>query len=177
MKSLKVLTRFSNELARQSVISLDAALKARLVGDVAAKLDAQLFPASGDGTTTPRGLFAWHPGPARRRAAGPGRPARRRRAGAGRPRRPARVRWVMTSRELVQLRKLKDNQDRYLIPARPHRGRRVPAAGPRGHRDQPRPGRHRDHPIMSYPSGQDVADFLGRGSDLNTVAWPTNTSR
>ena len=59
MKSLKTLTRYSNELARQSVVALDAALKDRLVADVAAKLDAQLLSASGDGTTTPKGLFAW----------------------------------------------------------------------------------------------------------------------
>lgn len=59
MKSLKTLTRYSNELARQSVVALDAALKDRLVADVAAKLDAQLLSASGDGTTTPKGMFAW----------------------------------------------------------------------------------------------------------------------
>ena len=43
MESVKVLTRCSNELARQSVVSLDAAMKDRLVRDVAAKTDAQLF--------------------------------------------------------------------------------------------------------------------------------------
>ena len=59
MKSLKTLTRYSNELARQSVVSLDQALKDRLVADVAAKIDAQFLSASGDGITTPKGLFAW----------------------------------------------------------------------------------------------------------------------
>lgn len=59
MRSIKVLTRFSNELARQALVSLDTALRARLVGDVAAKVDAQLYSASGDGITTPRGMFAW----------------------------------------------------------------------------------------------------------------------
>jgi HK97 family phage major capsid protein len=59
MKSVKVITRYSNELARQSVIALDAALQSRLVTDVAAKLDTQFFSASGDGTTTPKGMFAW----------------------------------------------------------------------------------------------------------------------
>lgn len=58
MKSVKVLTKYSNELARQSVVSLDQALKDRLVADVAAKIDAQFWSASGDGTTTPKGLFA-----------------------------------------------------------------------------------------------------------------------
>lgn len=58
MKSLKVITRYSNEMARSSVVALDAALQGRLVKDVADKLDTQLFSASGDGVTTPRGLFA-----------------------------------------------------------------------------------------------------------------------
>lgn len=59
MKSVKVLTRFSNELARQSVVALDAALRDRLVADVAAKLDRQFLGATGDGVTVPKGLFAW----------------------------------------------------------------------------------------------------------------------
>lgn len=59
MKSIKVITRYSNELARQSVVQLDAALRSRLVADVAAKVDAQLYSDEGDGITTPRGMFAW----------------------------------------------------------------------------------------------------------------------
>ena len=117
MKSIKVLTRFSNELARQSVVSLDAALRDRLVRDVAAKLDAQLFSASGDGITTPKGMFAWtgtqtlavggaltldhlHDAEGLVLAANVD---------------PSRVRWVMTSREFVKLRKVKDTTGRYII--------------------------------------------------------------
>lgn len=59
MKSVKVLTRYSNELARQSVVSLDAALRDRLVTDVAATLDTQFLGSTGDGITTPTGLFAY----------------------------------------------------------------------------------------------------------------------
>lgn len=59
MKAVKTLTRYSNELARQSTVNLDAALKDRLVKDVANTMDAQLFSASGDGITLPRGLFAY----------------------------------------------------------------------------------------------------------------------
>jgi HK97 family phage major capsid protein len=59
MKSVKVLTRFSNELARQSVIALDAALRDRLVRDVADKIDTQFWGETGDGVTTPKGIFAW----------------------------------------------------------------------------------------------------------------------
>ena len=59
MKSVKTLTRFSNELARQSVIALDQALKDRLVTDVAATLDAQFFGLTGDGILMPKGLFVY----------------------------------------------------------------------------------------------------------------------
>lgn len=59
MQSVKVITRYSNEMARASVVALDAAIQNRLVYDVAAKLDAQFLSASGDGVTTPKGLFAY----------------------------------------------------------------------------------------------------------------------
>lgn len=59
MKSVKVITRFSNELARQSVVALDSALQDRLVADVAATLDAAFFSSTGDGITTPQGLLGW----------------------------------------------------------------------------------------------------------------------
>lgn len=121
MKSVKVLTRFSNELARQSVIALDAALRARLVADVAAKIDTQLLSAGGDGITTPKGLFAYtgvqtlavagaltldhlHDAEGLVLAANVD---------------PARVRWLMTSREFVKLRKIKDTTGRYLIQPDP----------------------------------------------------------
>ncbi len=121
MKSVKVLTRFSNELARQSMVALDAALRDRLVRDVAAKLDAQFFSASGDGTSTPRGLFAYtgtqtlavggaltldhlHDAEGLVLAANVD---------------PARVRWLMTSREFVRLRKVKDTTGRYIIQPDP----------------------------------------------------------
>lgn len=121
MKSVKVLTRYSNELARQSVVALDAALRARLVADVAAKLDTQFLSASGDGITTPKGLFAYtgtqslavagaltldhlHDAEGLVLAANVD---------------PARVRWLMTSREFVRLRKIKDTSGRYLIQPDP----------------------------------------------------------
>ncbi|QZY53384.1 phage major capsid protein [Leucobacter tenebrionis] len=61
IKSVKTLTRFSNELARQSVVSLDAAIKDRLVKDVADKLDAAFLTGTGDVVggvqSTPLGLI------------------------------------------------------------------------------------------------------------------------
>lgn len=59
MKSIKTLTRFSNELARQSIISLEQALQNRLVRDVADAFDSQFLSDRGDGVTTPLGMFAW----------------------------------------------------------------------------------------------------------------------
>src|SRR5690606_12916124 len=48
MDSVKVITRYSNELARQSVVSLEQTLRDRLVADVAAKLDQQFMGDQGD---------------------------------------------------------------------------------------------------------------------------------
>lgn len=59
MKSVKTITRFSNELARQSIVNLEGAIRQRLVADVAAKVDAHLLSNEGDGVETPRGLFAY----------------------------------------------------------------------------------------------------------------------
>ena len=61
IKSLKSITRFSNELARSSIIALDAALRDRMVLDVASKLDAALIAGTGDvvagSRTTPLGIL------------------------------------------------------------------------------------------------------------------------
>lgn len=59
MKSVKVITRYSNEMARQSIVSIDNVLQQRLVADVAGTLDAQFLGDAGDGVTTPLGLFAY----------------------------------------------------------------------------------------------------------------------
>lgn len=117
LKSVKVLCRYSNELARQSVVSLDSAIKARLVTDVASKIDTQFFSASGDGVTTPKGMFAW----------------------AGTQNLPvggaldydvllaawgmalsanvnmSSLKWVLTPGDFIGLRGLKDNDERYLM--------------------------------------------------------------
>ncbi|MEH3135294.1 MAG: phage major capsid protein [Mycolicibacterium neoaurum] len=51
LKSLKVLVRFSNEMARQSVVALDATLKTTLVTNVAEALDAALWDGAGTSNT------------------------------------------------------------------------------------------------------------------------------
>lgn len=121
MKSVKVLTRFSNELARQSIISLDQAIKDRLVTDVATKLDTQFFSASGDGTTTPKGMFAWN-GTQTLDVGGTldfddlltawGM------ALAANVNMSA-LKWFMTPGDFVALRKVKDNSGRYMMQPDP----------------------------------------------------------
>lgn len=117
MKSLKTLTKFSNELSRQSVIALDAAIQQKLVSDVAAAMDTQLFSASGDGITTPKGLFAYTG--TQTLAVG----------GAltldhlldaqglfmGANANVDAAKWVFTSGDFIKLRKLKDTQGHYLV--------------------------------------------------------------
>lgn len=59
MKSIKTISRYSNELARQSVVALDATIQQELVFKVSEELDHQLFGSTGDGITKPRGLLAY----------------------------------------------------------------------------------------------------------------------
>lgn len=62
MRSIKVLTQYSNELVRQSAeagIGLESLIQSKLVSDVAKAIDERLFSAYGDGVTTPQGIFGW----------------------------------------------------------------------------------------------------------------------
>lgn len=121
MKSLKVITRYSNELARQSVVSLDQAIKDRLVNGVADKLDAQLLSAGGDGITTPKGLFAYS-GIQTLAVTGAltldhlltawGMALAENVNMAG-------LRWVLTPGDFVALRKVKDTAGQYILNADP----------------------------------------------------------
>lgn len=56
LKSVKVISRYSNELARQSVFGIDQVLRARMVSDVASKIDDAFLTGTGaDDTVT--GIF------------------------------------------------------------------------------------------------------------------------
>ena len=122
MKSVKVITRYSNELARQSVVALDAALRDRLVTDVASKIDKQLLGSGGDGVTTPKGLLAYTGVQSIDKAAGElglddlldawglALSANVNMSG---------LRWVMRPESFTDLRKVKDNQDRYQLQPDP----------------------------------------------------------
>lgn len=123
MKSVKVITRFSNELARQSVIALDAALRDRLVRDVAAKIDAA-FIAGGGGTpagTEPLGILSY-PGVQQMPAVGVvalddlhDAVGLAMAANVD----TSRLRWLSTSRDFVSLRKLKDDVGRFQLQPDP----------------------------------------------------------
>lgn len=56
LKGIKVLTKISNELIRQSVVGLDAVLRQRLVTDVANALDAAAWDGAGTSDTI-KGIF------------------------------------------------------------------------------------------------------------------------
>lgn len=121
MKSVKVITRYSNELARQSVVALDSALRDRLVTDVANKIDTQLMSASGDGITTPKGLFAYS---GVQTVAVGGALTLDHLLDAWGKALSANVnmsslRWIMTPREFTALRKVKDGQNRYQLQPDP----------------------------------------------------------
>ncbi|HEU0103225.1 MAG TPA: phage major capsid protein [Mycobacteriales bacterium] len=57
MKSVKVITKVSDELLRQSTVALDAVLRARLVADVAATLDTAFIASTVTDGTQPLGLL------------------------------------------------------------------------------------------------------------------------
>lgn len=136
MQSVKVITRYSNELARQSVVALDAALRDRLVADVAGKLDAQFLSATGDGVDTPRGLFAW----AGTQSVPVGGPLSLDGLldgyglALGAHVDPAALRLFIRPEDYMGLRRLKDADGRYLLqPDASTGGIIVPALGARAH--------------------------------------------
>jgi len=117
MQSVKVITRYSNELARQSIVALDAALRDRLVTDVAGKIDGQLLSDEGDGITTPRGLFAYQ-GTQEQAVDGPLTldailDAQGLALGANVD--ASRLRLIIRPDDYMALRAVKDNDDRYML--------------------------------------------------------------
>lgn len=117
MKSVKVITRYSNELARQSVVSLEQALRDRLVSDVAGKLDSQFLGDTGDGIETPRGLFAYE-GVTDTAVAGPVDPdviLEAQGLAMARNLDPASMTLFMRPEDYVNMRGIKDSDGRYLV--------------------------------------------------------------
>lgn len=124
MKSVKSLTRFSNELARQSVIALDSALRDRMVRDVAAKLDQAFITGDGGDPagTEPTGILNATGITVADDATGTIDLDKLMDAvGAALAANvdPTRMRWMVCSRDWINIRKLKDLQDRYQLTPDP----------------------------------------------------------
>jgi len=127
IKSLKTITRYSNELLRSSVIALDSALRDKLVLDVSNKLDRALLAGTGDvdivtsKPTTPVGVINYA-GTQEMTSVGVlslddchdaiG-------LALGGNANLSSMRWIMRSQIFVHLRKLKDTMDRYQMTPDP----------------------------------------------------------
>lgn len=116
VKSLKSITRFSNELARSSVVALDSALRDKMVLDVASKIDDAFISGSGTGGV-PLGLLGYT-GVQEITAVGAltldkllDAVALAYSANVD----TARMRWMMPSRTFIALRKLKDANGLYIL--------------------------------------------------------------
>lgn len=124
-KSLKSITRFSNELARSSIVALDSALRDKMVLDVASKIDDAFIAGSGTGGI-PLGLLNYT-GTQQITAVGAltldkllDVVALMYTANVN----TSRLRWLMPSRTFIAIRKLKDGQGQYLLqPDVTHRTR------------------------------------------------------
>lgn len=121
MKSVKVITRFSNELARQAVVDVSQSLRVRLVRDVAAKVDDALLNSTGAGNT-PVGIRKYAGVQSMTAIGKPDLDDLHDAVGLalGADVDPeGGLRWVMNSRDFVGLRKVKDGQQRYQLQPDP----------------------------------------------------------
>ena len=122
MKSVKTLTRFSNELARQAVIDVGSALQQRIVADVAGKLDDAFIAGPVSATKeTPTGLLNQAGVHTIEDAGAPSLDVLHDAEALllGSEVDPLALRWLMNSRDFVNLRKLKDSAGRYLVQPDP----------------------------------------------------------
>lgn len=123
MKSVKVLTRVSNELRRSSVIALDAALRDRLVTDVAAALDRAFINGTASGE--PTGILHYAGVTVAGSAIGTATPDHLYTAvqsAYDANVNVASTRWMLTPRDYIALHKLKDGEGRYLLSPNPANG-------------------------------------------------------
>lgn len=114
-KSIKSLIKFSNEMARQSNVALDSVLKARLVSDVASKLDDALL--TGDGAAKSVLGLINQPGVQTGvlNVANPDSLLDALALASAAEVQP--TRWFLSGADFYSLRKLKDTSGKYLIEA------------------------------------------------------------
>ena len=112
-KSVKVITRYSNELARQSIVGLDSVLRSRLVNDVSSMIDDAFLNGDGTGDSV-LGLFN-QPGT---EAAPLDLTNADSFLDALAVTTAAEVtpnRWFLNAQDFIEVRKLKDGNQRYLL--------------------------------------------------------------
>ena len=121
IKSVKSLHRFSNELARQSIVETVTAIQDRMVADTAGKLDDTFIAGNGAVVggfrTQPLGILSM-PGVQSMAAVGvPSIDTLHDAEGLalGAEVDPTKLAWIMHSRDFVKIRKLKDSGGRYLV--------------------------------------------------------------
>jgi HK97 family phage major capsid protein len=126
VKSLKSITRYSNELARSSVIALDNVLRDKMVTDVASKLDSAFVAGTGDvdgngKRTTPLGLLNYTGTTALPGIGATGLDDLHDAIGTALALNadPNRMRWMLRSEVFVNLRKLKSSDGKYLLEPDP----------------------------------------------------------
>lgn len=114
-KSVKTMIRFTNELVRQSTIGLDATLKARLVNDVARKLDTAFLASDGDSASVTGILNQSEAQQATLDAADPDSLLDAMALASAAEVVPNR--WFISGQDFFTIRKLKDNNGKYLLEA------------------------------------------------------------
>lgn len=123
MKSVKSLVKMSNELRRSSVVTLDTALRDRLVTDVAAKLDQAFI--NGTATNEPQGILHYSGVTVAGSAIGTATPSHlydALQAALDANVNVGNSRWMMTPRDFIAIHKLKDAEGRFLISPNPQQG-------------------------------------------------------
>lgn len=111
IKSIKSLHRYSNELARQSIAETVAAIQSRMIADVAGKIDDQLIAGTGGSPagTLPKGLLNYAGTQSMTAVGVPTLDDLHDAEGLalGAEVDPTALKWLMNSRDFVNLRKIK----------------------------------------------------------------------
>ena len=121
IKSVKSLHRFSNELARQSIVETVTAIQDRMVADTAGKLDDTFIAGNGAVVggfrTQPLGILSMTGVQSMAAVGVPSIDTLHDAEGLalGAEVDPTKLAWIMHSRDFVKIRKLKDSGGRYLV--------------------------------------------------------------
>jgi HK97 family phage major capsid protein len=125
IRPVSSITRFSNQLARQSVVDLTAGLRDKMVRDVADVLDTAFISGSGAGTASPTGILNYSGVTVAGSAVGTATfddlydaEAAAMDANVN----PDGLRWMMNGRDWSAIKKLKDTTGRNLVTPDPTTG-------------------------------------------------------